>query len=136
MERVVNWRIQWHLEAHNHLLPEQFGFRTSRSTIDPLSFLEHVVQKAFRLQKITLVVFLELTAAFDRASPGAVLSKLAGMGVEGNIFRWLHNYLSNRKFSVRIKNQSSDQCPLYSSVPQGSVLSPTLFNILLSDLPQ
>ena len=93
-------------------------------------------KKPLDCNKITLVVFLDLTAAFDKASPRAVSSKLAGMGVEGNIFRWLHNYLSNRKFSVRIKNQSSDQCPLYSSVPQGSVLSPTLFNILLSDLPQ
>ena len=136
MERVISWRIQWHLETGSHLLPEQFGFRPCRSTADPLSILEHTIQKGYRTQRVTLVVFLDLSAAFDRASPKAVLLKLAGMGLEGNILRWLHNYLSDRKFSVSIRNKSSEQRQILSSVPQGSALSPTLFNILLSDLPQ
>ena len=136
LERIIGWRVQWHLETGNHLLPEQFGFRPCRSTVDPLSILEHTIQKAFCTQKITLVVCLDLSAAFDRAAPKAVLSKLAGMGVEGNILRWLSNYLSNRKFSVSVNSKSSDQRQITSSVPQGSVLSPTLFNVLLSDLPQ
>ena len=76
---------------HPDLLPQQFGFRPSRSTVDPLSILEHVIQKAYELQKVTLVILLDLSATFDRASSGAVLSKLTGMRVEGDIFRWLHN---------------------------------------------
>ena len=136
MERIISWRVQWYLETGSHLLPEQFGFRPCRSTVDPLSILEHTIQKSFRTQKITLVVFLDLSAAFDRAAPKAVLTKLAGMGVEGNILRWLYNYLSNRRFSVSVNSKCSDQRQITSSVPQGSVLSPALFNVLLSDLPQ
>ena len=136
MERIINKRLQWFIESHDSLLPQQFGFRPMKSTIDALIILEHAIQKSFRTEKITLVVFLDLKAAFDRASPKAIIFKLAKIGLTGDLLKWLNQYLENRKFSVCIKNKKSPLYPIISSVPQGSVLSPSLFNILVSDMPQ
>ena len=136
MERIINKRLQWFIESQNALLPQQFGFRQMRSTIDALMILEHVIQKSFRTEKISLVVFLDLKAAFDRASSKAIILKLAKIRLTGDLLKWLNQYVKNRKFSVSVKNKKSALYPIVSSVPQGSVLSPSLLNILLRDIPQ
>ena len=61
--------------------------------------------------------------------------KLAGAGVCGNLLRWLKAYLSDRKIKVCFDDSTSEYFNIKTSIPQGSVLSPFLFNSLLSDLP-
>ena len=64
-----------------------------------------------------------------------LLSKLAGAGIKGNILAWIRNYLFNRKMFVRVGDVLSDPCLMDAGCPQGAILSPLLFNIMLSDLP-
>jgi uncharacterized membrane-anchored protein len=52
------------------------------------------------------------------------------------LFFLLKSFLSNRKFSVRCKDEISDPHPIKAGVFQGSILSPTLYNIYTADLPQ
>ena len=63
------------------------------------------------------------------------LYKLSQAGVEGRMLGWLQDYLSNRKFKVIFEGEYSSVKNITSGVPQGGILSPLLFNILLSDLP-
>ena len=135
MERMVCRRIEFYFESKNMLLPYQFGFRSFRSTTDPLSILEHEIQATFRRGDIMLVVALDLSAAFDRAARAYIIYKLASNGIRGKILRWINNFLSGRTYRVWVQNKSSKEFPINSSVPQGSPFSPYLFNILLSDLP-
>ena len=60
---------------------------------------------------------------------GIVLS-----GIDGNMLRWIHNFLADRKIQVKIGNQTSDQHPLQNGCPQGSVISPILFNAIINTL--
>ena len=136
MEKMICKRLQWFLEVHDLLLPSQFGFRPCRATTDALTIFENDIKMDLKLQKVTLAVFIDLKAAFDRAAPTAILLKLAKMGVTGSILKWLFMYLKDRKFRVCVGNKSSNSYQVNTSVPQGSVLSPTLFNILMSDIPQ
>ena len=65
MEKMVNSRLVWHLEAHNLLSPVQFGFRKNRSTLDPLLRLSNQIQQGFTNQCQTIGVFFYLEKTYD-----------------------------------------------------------------------
>ena len=136
MEKMVQARLLWWLENSTLLPDNQCGFRPGRSTIDVLLQLEHGVFKGFREKKVTLVIFFDISKAFDKASPLGILCKLCVMGLRGNILRWLKSFFEDRFFQVLVGNQRSSSHQVKTGVPQGSVLSPLLFSILLYDIPQ
>ena len=135
MERIISRRLKWYTETNNILSPHQFGFRTNRSTLDPLAVLEHEIQICYRRQQITTVAIIDLSAAFDRADFKAIGYKLAKNGIRGKMLSWILNYLQGRSYRVWVQNKASQIYPISSSVPQGSPLSPSLFNYLLLDIP-
>lgn len=135
MERMVNKRLLWFLEANKLLDPVQSGFRQGRRTTDHLINLENCVNKGFANKENTVAVFLDIQKAYDMVWRKGVLIKLQGLGVAGKMVRWIDSFLSNRTIQVRINGLMSRVCKIDNGVPQGSVISPLLFNILVSDLP-
>ena len=136
MERMVAHRLEWLMETKNLLSNSQSGFRKQRSTTDQLLVLDHNIKDSLGSNKHCIVVFVDLMGAFDRVWRLAVLQKLLNMGIKGKIIRWLHSYLDNRTFKVFLEGEYSTKRKAKSGVPQGGVLSPLLFNILMSDLPK
>ena len=135
MERMVCQRLMWYLESSSLLPDSQCGFRKSRCTTDILVQLEHHIQISLKTRQISLIVFLDLKSAFDNATHCGIVLKLAQRGIKGAPLKFFKDYLNNRKYSVVVGNTSSDSFNSTSGVPQGAVLSPTLFAILLSDFP-
>ncbi len=133
VERMICNRLSWFLENKNLLPSNQFGFRKRRSTLEPLIILEHNIQKTLRTKKVLIAVFFDVEKAFDRASRIAILTKMLNLGIRGRMFSWIDDYLSSRTFKVTVGSSSSNSFPSTSGVPQGSILSPTLYTILLSD---
>ena len=85
----------------------------------------------------TLLVALDLSAAFDTIIHSTLLSRLhKSFGISGLALSWLQSYLSNRSQSVCIGQFSSDTAPLTTGVPQGSVLGPILFSTYISPIAQ
>jgi hypothetical protein len=135
MERILNYRINWHLETRNLLQPTQAGFRPNRSTIDQIISLENDVMTGFSNKLPAYAVFLDIAKAFARTSTNGGLFKIGNLGINGNILKWIKSVLTGRTAKVRVGNQLSDPRNLTNCVPQGAVLSPTLFNVMMSDLP-
>ncbi|KAF2346877.1 Reverse transcriptase domain [Trinorchestia longiramus] len=80
-----------------------------------------------------------LTCSTPRASVWSVwhegiIYKLMASGLEKTYVKWLKNYLTGRTISVRLGAVQSEGVPVTWGLPQGAVLSPLLFNIMLSDL--
>lgn len=133
IERIICNRLTWFLENKNLQPCNQFGFRKGRSTLDPLIILEQNIQITLRTKKVMIAVFFDVEKAFDRASRTAILSKLINIGIVGKMFSWINEFLSSRSFKVTVGSACSEVFPSTSGVPQGSILSPTLYTILLND---
>ena len=82
------------------------------------------------------MIYLDFSKAFDKVDHGILMHKLRNMGITGNLGKWLLDFLSDRKHFVRIPGGTSTDGEVLSGVPQGTVLGPLLFLVLLSDISE
>ncbi|GFX34930.1 probable RNA-directed DNA polymerase from transposon X-element [Trichonephila clavipes] len=128
-ERMVNTRLVYVLEKEKCISPLQSGFRKSRSTLDNLVFLESQIRHAFVRRNHLVSLFFDIEKAYDRTWRYGILRNMHDFGLRGNLPIFIFNFLAVRYFHVRIGHSSSHKFMQDQVVPQGSVLSVTLFNI-------
>jgi ribonuclease HI len=132
MERLILARLTFKLPRPKNL----FGFTKGRSTVDPILHLLNVITN--RRKKIragtVYTAFLYLDKAFERANHIVILDSLISLGIKGRIIAWVEDFLNNREIKVTVQGVKSDPHPLTTGSPQGSALSPTLFNALITVL--
>ena len=102
--------------------------------MDSLNILGTKITKAINMGETCLVMYIDLSAAFDRVWHGTVLQKMVHMSFSGRIIGWMQSFLSDRSFKLWLEEKMSVEIGIKSRVPQGAVLSPVLFNILMSDI--
>ena len=134
LERMINRRLVWFLEENQHLNNTQSGFRKARSTTDCLAQLAGDVQQAIIEKNHTIVVFFDLEKAYDLTWKYSILKKLHEFGMRGNLPQFIANFLKNRIIRVRIGTTHSRDMNVEEGVPQGSVLSCTLFAIAIDEV--
>jgi hypothetical protein len=87
----------------------------------------------FNNQMSTAAVFLDIEKAFDTTWHSGLLYKLSILEFSTNFIKLIGSFLSQRKFSVSVEDEISAPGEIQAGVPQGSVLSPTLFNMYIND---
>jgi len=113
----------------------QSGFRKGRSCLDQiLRFQDHIL-KSMGQRGYTLAVFIDLEKAFDLMWRDGLLFKLRKLGVGRNVYQFVRAFLSNRSMQVKVGDTLSKVVSLDNGSPQGSVISPLLFLILMNDYP-
>ena len=135
VERMVNERLVWYLEKNGLLAKQQCGCRSNRSTVDHLVRLETFIRDAFIHNQHLVAVFFDLQKAYDTTWKYGILQDLHGMGLRGNLPIFIGNFLSDRTFQIHLGTILSDKIfHQEEGVPQGAILSTTLFNIKINDI--
>ena len=133
-EKVILSRIRPILQAQNIIPNSQFGFRARHSTIHQIHRLTDLISASLEKKQFCPAVFLDVSQAFDRVWHKGLLYKLKHF-LPAPYYLIIKSYLENRTFVVRQFNNYSSYFCIQAGVPQGSDLSPDLFNIFTADMP-
>ncbi len=128
LERVVLNQVSDFLTQNNLLDSNQSGFRSGHSTETALLSVVEALRLARAASKSSLLILLDLSAAFDMVNHQILLSTLLRKGISGIALRWFESYLSDRSFKVSWRGEVSKSQHLATGVPQGSVLGPFIFS--------
>jgi ribonuclease HI len=135
MERIVTNRLDWFMEKNNLFNKNQTGFRKNKSTLDQIMRLQSDIQNSINSKEYTVGVFLDFSKAYDMLWKDGLLFKLKKLGISGHMYKYINDFLSDRSFQVKVGNSLSNRLSLENGTPQGSVISPLLFLIMINDFP-
>ena len=125
MERLILNRLLFVIG--DQLSNNMYGFIKGKCTTD-------CVLRVLCNNNVKCRAFVDLKGAFDRANREVILEELVNKGVKGSLLRWIHSYLNERKAKVLFQGYESEEMDLELGTPQGGVLSPTLFNVLMDKI--
>lgn len=134
-EYCFNLRLTSFLEKNNVLSKCQNGFRANHSTGSALNQAFNVIHDTLNKKKQITGLFFDMSRAFDTVDHHLLIAKLTKAGIRGPPNDWIRSYLYQRSQQVEINGSCSEKNIVARGTPQGSCLSPTLFNIFINDLP-
>ena len=116
----------------------QHAFTQNRSTVSALACISqnwfNATDNSPNGRMGVHALFLDFRKAFDLVDHGILLRKLAVLRINKSFWLWLQSFLDGRTQQVKLNSfiSSVSSCP--AGVPQGSVISPTLFNVHINDI--
>ncbi len=135
LEKVVSSQLYSFLETNDICEDFQSGFRPYHSTETALIRVTNDLLLSSDRGCISLLVLLDLSAAFDTIDHNILLNKLENVvGISGSALAWFKSYLSDRHQFVAVNEEVSYRSQVQYGVPQGSVLGPLLFTLYMLPL--
>ena len=134
-EKIAAKQMSHFLKEHNLLDNLQSAYKTGHSTITALLKVTDDIYDALDESEMVLLSLLDHSKAFDTANHRLILAKLKNFGFHDDALKWVTSYLSNRKQKVQTDSDSEWE-NIINGVPQGSILGPLLFTVLVSDISE
>ena len=136
IERVVDARLDEHMQKYKLHENTAYAYKRYHSTETMMIGIFDEVLQGFDQNKATIIIFIDLSAAFDTIDIDKILEILHDeIGIDGTALEWFRSYLSGRTQRVKINGEYSDSLGVPCGAPQGSVLGPKVFNINVRSQP-
>ncbi len=135
LERIINKKVKFFIQSQDILPSSQHGFREKRGTGTALAITTELIAQAAARRDQCFLVLRDVSKAFDKVWHQGLQFKILGLGLPNHLERILCDYLADRKARIRVGDTLGPEIELQSGVPQGGILSPTLYTIYTRDLP-
>lgn len=136
LDVLILRRLNRHTDERRTMIEEQFGFAKRKTAELQLSRIVSRAQENSNTGKATAMVCIDLEKAYDTVWQEGLLHKLKEEDIPMYIIKILDEYISNRRMIVRVEGKTSGERILREGLPQGSALSPALFNLYINDIPR
>jgi len=133
-EKIINDRVKMHMENNGLFNPNQYGFRKGRGTQQAITSIYETIAISQRKRQQCNIVCCDIAKAFDKLWKPGLHFKILQINLPAIVEKALCNFLEDRTATLKIGNKVEPKFPLLSGVPQGSILSPTLFIFYTADL--
>ena len=136
LERIIYKHLSKFVLEHNLISISQYGFRKYHSITQQLLLYLDRVHKSLNVNAQCDVIYLDFRKAFDSVPHNELLLKFWNVGITGNTWHWIKEYLTGRLQCVNINGFLSPSLPVISGVPQGSIFGPLYYFSYTSTISQ
>ena len=136
VERCADDQTTGHMTRNCLHEGSQFAYKNHHNTETMMLGLSDEVLRGFDQNKATVIIFLDLSAAFDTIDVEKLLDIMYNeIGLGGTVLKWFRSFLEGRTQRVKIEKEYSESMDVPCGAPQGSVLGPKCFNINVRSQP-
>ena len=133
MERLVLWHIEADQKIHKKLNKNQYGFRRGVSTETALHKVVRKIEGTLMHKGISIGTFLDIEGAFDNVAFKAIERALHKKLKDKRTAVWIMHMITNRTLTTTLLGESISTI-VTKGCPQGGILSPFLWNLVMDDL--
>ena len=133
LERIIFWHLNKTTFKYNKLHQNLFSYQEGKGTEDALHSLVHKVEKALEKKEFAVALFLDIDAAFSKASIESILKNMERKGIDPGIVRWSEYMLVHRECFATLNGETVMKVPTRGT-PQGGILSIIFWNLEPDDL--
>ena len=134
-EKILQKQIMNFMESSGQLNNNIHSYRKQHSTVSAMLQLSDEIFRGCNEKKITTLVTLDQSAAFDVIRHETLRNKLQLYNFSESVLKWMDTYLNHRSQYVMIGTRNSKYSNVKSGIPQGSVLGPILYVLYINELP-
>ena len=131
VEKVAAILISNHCEREGAFHPGQYGCRAQRSSTDAVGLAIARTQEAWSRKKIVGALLMDVASAFPSVARGCLLRKMRRAGVDEDLVRWTDSFMRDRSAVMSVDGQDGPAQEVTTGLPQGSPVSPVLFNLYI-----
>jgi len=135
IESCYHRQLYKYVDKYNIIAEQQHGYRKARSTTTAIYEAVKTILDGMNNKQKVAGIFLDMSRAFDSVNHVLLLNKMEAIGIRGVPLDFLRSYLDGRGQVVTWNGFTSEYKETTIGLPQGTIISPLLFSIMINDLP-